>query len=153
MKKGGVWVRIKGNVEYDTYAKDTVIIAREVEVIPSPKVRQDDATKKRVELHTHSKMSAMDGIGSITDYINRAAYWGHQAIAITDHGNVQSFPEAQMASIKNKIKMIYGVEMYMIDPEFTVVFNEKDISLKDLTFIENNSKFWVYHIQDRKSVV
>ncbi|MFR1297921.1 MAG: PHP domain-containing protein [Coprobacillus cateniformis] len=135
VKKGGVWVRIKGNVEYDTYAKDTVIIAREVEVIPSPKVRQDDATKKRVELHTHSKMSAMDGIGSITDYINRAAYWGHQAIAITDHGNVQSFPEAQMASIKNKIKMIYGVEMYMIDPEFTVVFNEKDISLKDLTFI------------------
>ncbi|MEG0276746.1 MAG: PolC-type DNA polymerase III [Coprobacillus sp.] len=135
VKKGGVWVRVKGNVEYDTYAKDTVIIAREVEVIPSPKVRQDDATKKRVELHTHSKMSSMDGIGNISDYIKRAAYWGHQAIAITDHGNVQSFPEAQMASQKNKIKMIYGVEMYMIDPEFTVVYNEKDQTLKDLTYI------------------
>ncbi|MEG0366310.1 MAG: PolC-type DNA polymerase III [Coprobacillus sp.] len=135
VKKGGVWVRVKGNVEYDTYAKDTVIIAREVEVIPSPKVRQDDATKKRVELHTHSKMSPMDGVANISDYIQRAAYWGHQAIAITDHGNVQSFPEAQMASIKNKIKMIYGVEMYMIDPEFDVVYNERDVSLKDLTYI------------------
>lgn len=135
VKKGGVWVRIKGNVEYDNYAKDTVIIAREVEVIPSPKVRQDNAEKKRVELHVHSKMSPMDGIGSISDYISRAAYWGHSAIAVTDHGNVQSFPEAQMASIKNKIKMIYGVEMYMIDPAFEVVMNEKDIALKDMTYV------------------
>ena len=135
VKKGGVWIRVKGNVEYDSFAKDTVIIAREVEIIPSPKVRQDNAEKKRVELHVHSKMSAMDGIGNVSDYISRAAYWGHRAIAVTDHGNVQSFPEAQMASQKNKIKMIYGVEMYMIDPEFTVVYNERDVSLKDLTFV------------------
>ena len=58
-----------------------------------------------------------------------------RAIAITDHGNVQSFREAQMARIKNKIKMIYGVEMYMIDPKLPVVYNEKDISLKDMTFV------------------
>lgn len=135
VKKGDKWVRVKGTVEYDTYMKDTVIIAREVEVIPSPKIRQDQAERKRVELHVHSKMSAMDGIGSISEYIERAAYWGHQAIAVTDHGNVQSFPEAQMASIKNKIKMIYGVEMYMIEPSFTVVYNEKKASLKDLTFV------------------
>ena len=60
-----------------------------VEVIPSPKIRQDQSEKKRIELHVHSKMSAMDGIGSISEYIERAAYWGHQAIAVTDHGNVQ----------------------------------------------------------------
>ncbi len=135
IKKGDKWVRVKGNVEYDTYSKDTIIIAREVEIIPSPKIRDDHAKKKRIELHTHSKMSAMDGIGSVSDYISRAAYWGHEAIAVTDHGNVQSFPEAQIASQKNKIKMIYGVEMYMIDPEFTVVYNEKDMSLRDLTFV------------------
>jgi len=135
VKKGGKWVRVKGNVEYDTFAKDTVIIAREVEIIPSPKIREDLAEKKRVELHVHSKMSAMDGIGNISDYIARAAYWGHRAIAVTDHGNVQSFPEAQTASIKNKIKMIYGVEMYMIDPEFKVVYNEREQSLRDLTFV------------------
>ncbi len=135
VKKGGVWVRVKGNVEYDTFAKDTVIIAREVEVIPTPKVRQDEAPQKRVELHMHSKMSAMDGIANVSDYISRAAYWGHKAVAVTDHGNVQSFPEAQMASIKNNIKMIYGVEMNLIDPSFCVVFNEKDVSLNDLTFV------------------
>lgn len=135
VKKGGKWVRVKGNVEYDTFAKDTVIMAREVEVIPPPKVRMDDSQEKRVELHVHSKMSPMDGIGSISEYIERVAYWGHNAIAITDHGNVQSFPEAQMASIKNKIKMIYGVEMYMIDPDFTVVYNEKSMELRDLTFV------------------
>lgn len=135
VKKGGMWVRVKGTVAFDNFSKETVINANEVEVIPSPKVREDSAEKKRVELHTHSKMSAMDGIANVSDYIARAAYWGHSAIAVTDHGNVQSFPEAQMASLKNKIKMIYGVEMYMIDPEFTVCYQEKDISLKDLTFV------------------
>ena len=135
VKKGGVWVRVKGVVEYDNFSKDTVVNAREVEVIPSPKTRTDDAVKKRVELHTHSKMSSMDGIANVSDYISRAAYWGHSAVAITDHGNVQSFPEAQSASKKNKIKMIYGVEMYMIDPDFSVVYNEKDRSLKDLTYV------------------
>lgn len=135
VKKGGVWARVKGNVEYDQFAKDIVIIARDVEVIPSPKVREDLAEKKRIELHVHSKMSAMDGIGSMTDYVKRAKYWGHEAIAITDHGNVQSFPEAQGACKGSSLKMIYGVEMYMIDPQFTVVYNEKDISLKDMTFV------------------
>ena len=135
VKKGGVWVRVKGNVEYDTFAKDTVIIAREVEVIPTPQVRQDEAKEKRIELHMHSKMSAMDGIANVSDYIARAAYWGHEAIAVTDHGNVQSFPEAQMASQKHKIKMIYGIEMNMIDPLFTVVYKERDVDLKDMTFV------------------
>jgi DNA polymerase-3 subunit alpha (Gram-positive type) len=133
--KGNCWVKVNGTVEFDKFMNDTVIEARNVEVITSPPIRKDNATEKRVELHTHSKMSSMDGISNVSDYIERAAYWGHSAIAVTDHGNVQSFPEAQKASIKNNIKMIYGVEMYMVDPEFTVVYNEKDIPLRDLTFI------------------
>ncbi len=135
LKKGGKWIRVKGHVEYDSFVKDLIIKTNDIEIIPTPKVREDNAPVKRVELHVHSKMSSMDGIGSITDYISRAAYWGHKAIAVTDHGNVQSFPEAQTASIKNNIKMIYGVEMYMIDPDFTVVYNEADISLKNMTFV------------------
>ncbi len=133
--KGNKWVRIKGNVEYDSFAKDTVIMARDMEVIPSPQVRVDNAPVKRVELHLHSKMSAMDGINNISEYIERAAYWGHDAIAITDHGNVQSFPEAQMAASRNKMKMIYGVEMYMVDPEIKAVYNTADRSLKDITYV------------------
>ena len=68
-------------------------------------------------------MSAMDGIGNVSDYINQVAKWGHKAIAVTDHGNVQSFPEAQAASLKAGIKMIYGVELNMIEPYFNIVFN------------------------------
>ncbi len=133
--KGNCWVKVNGNVEFDNYMKDTVITARNVEIIKAPEVRKDDAPKKRIELHAHSKMSSMDGIASISDYVNRAVYWGHKAIAVTDHGNVQSFPEAQMATAKKDIKMIYGVEMYMVDPEFTIVYNEKPLSLRDLTFV------------------
>ena len=133
--KGNCWVKVNGSVEFDKFMNDTVITARSVEIVTAPPIRKDEAEKKRVELHVHTKMSAMDGIGSISDYAARAAYWGHQAIAITDHGNVQSFPEAQMASKKNKLKMIYGVEMYMVDPEFTVVYNCKDVALRDLTYV------------------
>ena len=78
------------------------MMAREVEVIKSPAPRKDTSEAKRVELHTHSKMSAMDGVGTITQYINAVANWGHKAIAVTDHGNVQSFPEAQMAVWKQQ---------------------------------------------------
>ena len=68
-------------------------------------------------------------------YINQVAKWGHKAIAVTDHGNVQSFPEAQAASLKAGIKMIYGVELNMIEPYFNIVFNEKDMSIEDATYV------------------
>lgn len=99
---------------------------------------------KRVELHTHSKMSAMDGIGNVSDYINQVAKWGHKAIAVTDHGNVQSFPEAQAASLKAGIKMIYGVELNMIEPYFNIVFNEKDMSIEDATYVSFDLKQLVF---------
>ena len=99
--KGGVWVKVRGEARFDSFARETVMMAREVEVIKSPAPRKDTSEAKRVELHTHSKMSAMDGVGTITQYINAVASWGHKAIAVTDHGNVQSFPEAQMAAGKD----------------------------------------------------
>lgn len=133
--KGGVWIKVRGEARFDSFARETVIMAREVEVIKGPAPRKDTADKKRVELHTHSKMSTMDGIGTISEYVKAAASWGHQAIAITDRGNVQSFPEAQIASQANNIKMIYGVEMNMIEPELDIVFNPKDISIEDATYV------------------
>ena len=100
LDKGKVWIKATGEIRLDNYARETVMMARQIEVIKEPARRQDTVEVKRVELHTHSKMSAMDGIGNVSDYINQVAKWGHKAIAVTDHGNVQSFPEAQAASLK-----------------------------------------------------
>ena len=133
--KGNVWVKVRGEARFDSFAHETVLMAREVEVIKSPAARKDTCETKRVELHTHSKMSAMDGIGTISQYINTAASWGHKAIAVTDHGNVQSFPEAQMASLKAGIKMIYGVEFNMIDPTLNIVYNPIDTSIEHATYV------------------
>lgn len=133
--KKGCWIKVQGEVKYDNFAKETIMLANKVEIIPAPTKRHDTAKQKRVELHTHSKMSAMDGIANVTDYIKQAASWGHTAIAITDHGNVQSFPEAQSASKKEGIKMIYGCELNIVDQTLNIVYNEKHINLQDATFV------------------
>ena len=133
--KGNIWIKVRGEARFDSFAHETVLMAREVEVIKSPASRKDTCEAKRVELHTHSKMSAMDGIGTISQYINAVASWGHKAIAVTDHGNVQSFPEAQMASGKAGIKMIYGVEFNMVDPVLNIVYNPIDTSIEHATYV------------------
>lgn len=133
--KGKVWVKVRGEARFDSFARETIIMAREIEVIKGLEQRKDTADKKRVELHTHSKMSTMDGISTISEYIKSAASWGHSAIAVTDHGNVQSFPEAQIASQANGIKMIYGVEMNMIEPVLDIVYNAKEMSIEDATYV------------------
>ena len=133
--KGGVWVSVKGEIRFDAFAKETVIMAREVEILKKPKGREDKASQKRVELHTHTKMSTMDGINTISDYASLAASFGHTALALTDHGNAQSFPEAQSAAKANGLKMIYGVEMNMVDPKVEICFNPIDRHLIDTTFV------------------
>ena len=92
--------------------------------------RRDDAPRKRIELHMHTNMSEKDGVSSASDLIKRAAQWGHPAVAITDHGVVQAFPEAFGAAKKNKIKLIPGVEAYLTDVT-TVVENADARGLHD----------------------
>lgn len=135
LKKGGKWIRVNGEKTYDTYSREDVIKANSVEVIAAPKGRSDQAENKRIELHLHTNMSTLDGFASIGDYIKQAASFGHKAIAITDHDNVQAFPDAQNAAAKAKIKMIYGVELNMIDLQFDSVHNARSQSLRDLTYI------------------
>ncbi len=127
LKKLGA-VRIAGRAQYDTFAKEvTVVIDSMMKAKIS--VRPDDAEEKRVELHAHTSMSAMDGIVKPGQLIGRAAAWGHKAIAITDHGVVQAYPEAFDAGAKHGIKVIYGVEAYLEDEPATFVYEPKDMPL------------------------
>ncbi|SHJ29396.1 PolC-type DNA polymerase III [Lutispora thermophila] len=130
MLSPGSAVKIKGDVQLDPYSKEIVlypigIMALELEN------RMDTALVKRVELHAHTSMSAMDGVASATALIKKAKDWGHKAIAITDHGVVQAFPEAYEASKKYGVKVLYGVEGYLVDDGIPIVYNEIDYSFDD----------------------
>jgi DNA polymerase III subunit alpha, Gram-positive type len=114
--RDGVWIKVRGPVQYDKFTQELTLMARDI--VPSaPVVRLDEAEEKRVELHLHTKMSTMDGISSVSALVKRAGKWGHSAIAITDHGVVQAFPEAVEAAEKAGIKLIYGVEAYLVDDD------------------------------------
>ncbi len=118
------WVKIRGAVKIDKYSQELTMQPRDInDYIPD--IRQDDFPEKRIELHAHTNMSTMDAIPSATDLIKQAAAWGHKAIAITDHGNVQSFPEAFSAGKKNNIKIIYGIEAYLLDDMASLVSGEQ----------------------------
>ena len=127
LKKGGLYVVCRGTVKYDDYAKEAVLFANDIAEIESPPVRKDNAEVKRVELHMHTQMSQMDAVSSAEDLIERAIYWGHKAIALTDHGVVQAYPNAMHASDNNeKIKVIYGVEGYLVDDTKKIVYDVTD---------------------------
>ncbi len=114
MKKGS-WLRVQGRLEFDQFSHDMVLSPRNMNRVEHA-VPMDHAEQKRVELHLHTTMSAMDAVSSASDLIARAHAWGHRAIAITDHGVAQAFPEAMNASAKLKdFKVIYGCEAYMVD--------------------------------------
>ena len=93
--------------------------------------RTDDAAEKRVELHLHSRMSTMDGITNLTEAFRTAKHWGHKALAITDHGVVQAFPEAAKAAKKTGVKAIFGVEGYLI-PDCDAIPMSGDFTVFDI---------------------
>ena len=107
--KTGLYVTVQGKITYDTFEKESVLEATAI-VKAKKKVRMDRAEKKRVELHLHTNMSAMDGMSSTKALMQRAKLWEHPAMAITDHGVAQAFPEAMHAIERNKIdlKILYG---------------------------------------------
>jgi len=113
--KNNTCVKISGTVKYDNYSSELTLFPSNVKLIPEKHLEEDRALEKRVELHLHTKMSSMDGVSSSEQYIAQAAKWGHPAIAITDHGVIQAFPEAYELGKKYKIKIIYGVEAYLAD--------------------------------------
>ncbi|MEK8130192.1 PolC-type DNA polymerase III [Paenibacillus filicis] len=135
--KNGSWLKLRGRVEYDRFMQipELVMIPSDVNEIIAPPDRKDDAAEKRVEFHLHTAMSTMDGITPVDQYIKMAAKWGHKAIAITDHGGVQSYPEAHKAGKKNGIKIIYGVEANIVDDSVQVAMNAVDMALADAEYV------------------
>lgn len=129
--KKGAFLKIKGVTTIDAYDGElTIGSVQGIKSIPDFTVsRRDTAPEKRVELHCHTKMSDMDGVSDVKDLVKRAHDWGHKAIAITDHGVVQSFPDAhhfvEGLGKDDPFKVIYGVEGYLVDDLQKVAVNDK----------------------------
>lgn len=122
--KSPVYVKVKGKIETDPYEKnEQVLIISAINEGNPPEIRPDNASEKRVELHLHTNMSMMDGITSAKEYIDRAVYWGHKAIAFTDHGVVQAFPDVIKAVKDKNIKPLYGCEGYLVNDIGAIVKN------------------------------
>ena len=129
--KKDAYLRVQGEVQFDKYAKEINIMAKAIMTAQAPPPRMDTAEEKRVELHLHTQMSSMDGVTPVKTYIKRAIDWEHKAIAITDHGVVQAFPDAMNAADKSDLKVIYGVEAYLIDDLGNAVFSPRGQNLDD----------------------
>lgn len=131
-------VKLAGRAQMDAFSNELTIMANTiVESTPLPKTtREDKAEVKRVELHMHTKMSAMDAMTSATDLIKRAMSWGMKSIAITDHGVVQAFPEAYhlLGRDNPEMKVIYGVEAYLVPDKEKSVKNPRGQVLNDATY-------------------
>ncbi|OPJ57129.1 PolC-type DNA polymerase III [Alkalithermobacter paradoxus] len=127
------FLKIRGDVIFDTYSQEMILSISDIETYEY-KEKTDDCNEKRVELHLHTQMSAMDAVSSAKKLIERAAKWGHKAIAITDHGVVQAFPEAMDASKKYGVKVIYGVEGYLINDTTPIIKKPNNLTLEQ-TFI------------------
>lgn len=130
----GAFLKIKGVTTIDKFDSELTIgsIVGMKKISDFTSTRMDTSPEKRVELHCHTKMSDMDGVSEVKDIVKRAVRWGHKAIAITDHGDVQAFPDANHAiSPEDDFKVIYGVEAYLVDDLKDVITNSRNQSLSD----------------------
>ena len=132
-------VQVEGNATYDTFQKDVVLFANGINFIEKNKKeeRLDKAREKRIELHLHTKMSNMDAVSDVSEYVDQAIKWGHEAIAFTDHNGLYAYPDIYKACKGKEIKPIYGVELDFVDEkEFKITSSsDVDITLKDATFV------------------
>ncbi len=130
---------IEGIADYDTYARNVLLNANSISYVGKKQEDEiiDDAPIKRVELHTHTKMSNLDGITTAEDYIRQAVKWGHKAMAFTDHNGVYAIPDIYKECKKLDFKPIYGVEMNYIDDtiDYKIAFTNEDIELRKASYV------------------
>lgn len=138
--KNDEYIQVQGRATYDTFQKDVVVFCDGIffmDKVKSKVERVDHAKEKRVEFHLHTKMSNMDGIGAVKDYIDQAIKWGHEAIAFTDHNGLYAYPDIYKYTKNGKIKPIYGVELDFVDEKAFKITSDYDqeIILKDATYV------------------
>lgn len=129
----GNWIKVSGYIQFDSYDKELTLMARDI-CNAQPVTRMDMAEEKRVELHLHTQMSAMDSVVEVDKVIKRAADWGHKAIAITDHGVAHAFPDAYHAGKKHGIKILYGIEAYLVDDGELIIINPCEASIDEAVY-------------------
>jgi DNA polymerase-3 subunit alpha (Gram-positive type) len=148
--KEGMPIKVKGTVQYDKFANELVLFADSMYRTERQPERMDTSEIPRVELHAHTRMSNMDSVVSVKSLIKTAAKWKHPAVAITDHGVVQAFPEAQEIASKEGIKVIYGMEGYLFDADINkayhiVILAKNSIGLRNLYRLVSISHLKYFH--------
>ena len=158
--KDGALIKVKGKAEFDTYSNDIIVSIDNYELLEPEPPRQDNAEVKRVELHVHTTMSAMDAIISPEKLITTAADWNWSAVAITDHGVIQAFPFAADTAAKlskqgKHIKIIYGMEGYMTThegqkyPYHVIILAKNKIGLDNLYRLVSISQLKYFYRRPR----
>lgn len=132
--KEGIWIKARGKMEKNKYSQELEFMPYDINISKKP-TREDNFPEKRVELHLHTKYSAMDAVCSVRQVIEQVKSWGHKAVAFTDHGVIQSFPEVYEYASAFGVKPIYGVEAYIFDDEQPIMLNPPDIKFADATFV------------------
>ncbi len=132
-------IKARCYAQYDTFTQEVVLvpiaIARSNRPIKTDS-REDNEPEKRVELHLHTKMSALDGVNDISEYVSRAKSWGHKAIGVSDHGSVQTFPELFNMTRDGSIKPLFGLEMVYVDDEnIFITKGESNLLLSEATYV------------------
>lgn len=158
--KPGMNVKIRGTAKYDDYAKEIIVMIDGIEALKSENSRQDNAPEKRVELHVHTTMSAMDAVIPPKKLVTTAAEWNWSAVAITDHGVLQAFPEAANTAAKLKkqgkeIKIIYGMEGYLTNEEnqksayHIILLAKNNVGMENLYRLVSISQLKYFHYTPR----
>ena len=134
--KKNSWLRVRGNVEVNNFTRDLTMNVQDVqEVVHYERKDLMPEGERRVEFHAHTNMSTMDALPEVEELIATAAKWGHKAVAITDHGNVQSFPHGYKAAKKAGIQLIYGMEANIVEDRVPIVYNEVEMDLSEATYV------------------
>ncbi|WP_373075340.1 PolC-type DNA polymerase III [Streptococcus infantis] len=134
--KKNSWLRVRGNVEVNNFTRDLTMNVQDVQAVVHYE-RKDlmPEGERRVEFHAHTNMSTMDALPEVEEIVGTAAKWGHKAVAITDHGNVQSFPHGYKAAKKAGIQLIYGMEANIVEDRVPIVYNEVEMDLSEATYV------------------